>query len=610
MKSLFRLVILSLLLINLGVNTKVDEVYAEQKFGSTIKTDYYLQEDGIVKVDQRVTLENLTAESFATQYGMVVYTDDLESVVARDSLGNILEDYQKVDEQTQISLKFNEEAVGLGAELKFRISYTTNSLFKDQGRIKEISIPASPDSDSINNYTAVLHIPSRYSKTRHYKPAPAQLDENAALWTNMELEEIGATVFIGESQYYKVSLKYELANDGLTTVTRGITIPPDTAYQKVTLNSINPKPENVILDQDGNWVAEYKLSAKDSLEIVVDLVIETFIEPRDGFPTQSVDKKAYLAEQEYWEVNDPELNRKGKELKKIEDIYNYVATHLSYNYQKVVDEGGRVGAKVADVDATNAICTEFTDLFIALSRAANIPAREVNGYAYASDPNTQPLSLVLELLHAWPEYYDHKLNLWKPVDPTWGNTTGGVDYFNSLDYNHLTFVQRGISSTSPLSAGMFQNVEATDFINVELLDKLPETKVEDIKLELDLPASSPAGREVVGYLVITNPNMIALLNVLVNLESHPVKVVTPLTTVDVLPPLATVRVPFKLAASYNLETVDNTVRASYRDLIVEQNIVIANWKELLKPYLMGVVVGSVVLLIVALFIRARLWKRR
>ncbi|GAI19887.1 unnamed protein product, partial [marine sediment metagenome] len=52
------------------------------------------------------------------------------------------------------------------------------------------------------------------------------------------------------------------------------------------------------------------------------------------------------------------------------------------------------------------VCMEFTDLFIALCRAAGIPVREVNGYAHTNNPKLRPLSLTLDVLHAWPEYYD------------------------------------------------------------------------------------------------------------------------------------------------------------------------------------------------------------
>lgn len=604
MKLLLKLILFFLLYISLAKN-----VNAESNFGSAIRTDYYLQDDGTIKVDQRVAIKNLTSESFVTDYGMVVYTDDLESVVARDSLGDILKDYQKINDKTQISLKFNEEAVGKGTELKFRISYTTKSLYKNQGRIKEIYIPPSPDSDFITTYTVVLHIPDTYNRERNYKPHPRQVDDKSVLWTKEELKDTGAKVFIGTSSIYSVKLRYDLENSSFSSSTKTITIPPDTSYQKVVINSISPTPENVVLDIDGNWIGEYTLKPKQSLDVILDLAIEVFIQPRSEFSYGEVDPKIYTATQEYWEVDDPELNKLGKNLKTPRAIYEYVTDTLSYNYSKIEEGNGRVGAKVALIDTKNAICTEFTDLFITLSRAAGVPAREVNGYAYSSDPDTQPLSLVLDLLHAWPEYYDTKLKIWKPVDPTWGNTTGGADYFSLLDFSHIAFVKRGLSSTQPLSAGVVRNTKEGEYISVKLLDKMPEINLVPTSIKLDLPASVPSGKPVAGYLVIDNPNNFALLNVLPSLESHPIKISKNINKIDILPPLSKTRVPFQLSASYSLEKVNNTVSASYMDKHIEQNILISDWKEFIKPYLIGIGLGSGVFLVFIYIFRLSVWKK-
>jgi hypothetical protein len=71
------------------------------------------------------------------------------------------------------------------------------------------------------------------------------------------------------------------------------------------------------------------------------------------------------------------------------------------------------------------------------------------------------------VLHAWPEYYDETQHLWKPIDPTWGNTTGGVDYFDQFDVSHFVFTYNGTSSTDPFGAGAYtpedkqKNVEVT-----------------------------------------------------------------------------------------------------------------------------------------------------
>ena len=64
-------------------------------------------------------------------------------------------------------------------------------------------------------------------------------------------------------------------------------------------------------------------------------------------------------------------------------------------------------------------CTEHTLLFVAVARAAGLPAREVGGLAYGQVKGKPVLAW-----HAWPEYHDGKQ--WRAVDPTW-NEPEGVD---------------------------------------------------------------------------------------------------------------------------------------------------------------------------------------
>ena len=55
-------------------------------------------------------------------------------------------------------------------------------------------------------------------------------------------------------------------------------------------------------------------------------------------------------------------------------------------------------------------CTEYTKLFIALARAAGVPAREISGLKYVSD------LMPAFAYHAWPEVYAGR---WVGLDPSW-----------------------------------------------------------------------------------------------------------------------------------------------------------------------------------------------
>jgi hypothetical protein len=63
------------------------------------------------------------------------------------------------------------------------------------------------------------------------------------------------------------------------------------------------------------------------------------------------------------------------------------------------------------------------------------------------------------------------------VDPTWGNTTGGIDYFNTLDFDHFAFVIKGQDSSYPIPAGGYklsQDINTKD-VNVQIGDNFNPT---------------------------------------------------------------------------------------------------------------------------------------
>jgi hypothetical protein len=65
-----------------------------------------------------------------------------------------------------------------------------------------------------------------------------------------------------------------------------------------------------------------------------------------------------------------------------------------------------------------------------------------------------------------------------PVDPTWANTTGSIDYFHSLDLNHITFAIHGHDPVKPYPAGLYK-LPQTDKpdINIKVGDQKPENKI-------------------------------------------------------------------------------------------------------------------------------------
>ena len=250
-----------------------------------------------------------------------------------------------------------------------------------------------------------------------------------------------------------------------------------------------------------------------------------------------------------------------EELKTPRQIYDYVVDNLIYDYGRLGESTTRLGAANALDNQDSALCMEFTDLFIALARARGIPARAVNGYAYTDNSSLRPLSLKQDVLHAWPEYYDQERQLWRPVDPTWGNTTGGVDYFAQTDLNHFAFVILGEDSSYPIPAGAYKtNDQPAKNVAVNFgRSVLPEPQVE---VEFNLPRESLAGVNLTGKIIVKNTGNVALYKLPLELTTQFLKAKPSSWEIAFLPPKSQTEVEFSLPASAWNSRFTETLTAS------------------------------------------------
>jgi len=102
-------------------------------------------------------------------------------------------------------------------------------------------------------------------------------------------------------------------------------------------------------------------------------------------------------------------------------IYNFVIEHLHYTIQP--EERGALWALEKGVGD----CSEYSYLFVALCRAAGIPARVQAGFAFHTFSET------LEDGHMWAEYYLDNYG-WIPVDATWR-------LFDTMDDRHFSSIR-------------------------------------------------------------------------------------------------------------------------------------------------------------------------
>lgn len=481
-------------------------VSADELFSVTSDIAYTVSDNGNTHVAVNASLTNTSSQSYATSYKLKFGFENITNMEASDAGGKITPYVTKSDDGNIIELYFNNSVVGLGKVLNFSLSFDTTDIAKNRGRIWEINIPGIHSKNDFTSFNVHVKVPESFGQPTYIKPFTlfTKNQLRSLDFTKEQLQGSGISIAYGEKQVFEFTLLYHLKNSNLVPVKTEIAIPPSTNYQNVFIESMDPKPDNVTEDKDGNWLAQYILLSSERKNIVVKGKAELLLYPKRQPQTES-ELKEYVKEKTYWEAGDEKIKKLASALKTPAAIYEYTVKNLTYDFSRVTSGKPRLGAAKALADSSSAVCLEYADLFVAIARAAGIPARVVEGYAYTDNVKQRPLSLIKDVLHAWPEYYDRELQAWIMIDPTWGNTTGGVDYFNVLDFDHLAFVIKGMDSNYPVPAGGYKSkgYENSKDVNVNFTANIKDS-IQKVEIITDIDDSIVSGIPITGSIRIKN----------------------------------------------------------------------------------------------------------
>ena len=137
--------------------------------------------------------------------------------------------------------------------------------------------------------------------------------------------------------------------------------------------------------------------------------------------------KEFLKDEEYIDKDDSEIQKAAAgiiartETEIVRKIYDYVIDNLEYVIQEEEDLGAAKALKEKKGD-----CCEYSDLFVALCRAKNIPARFITGYTERFDK--------ISPKHHWVEVYLKRYG-WVPFDPSWGDVE--FDRIRTRSFEHM-----------------------------------------------------------------------------------------------------------------------------------------------------------------------------
>jgi len=201
--------------------------------------------------------------------------------------------------------------------------------------------------------------------------------------------------------------------------------------QAVTTSSFYPPLTSQTLDPSGNRVLYWKTTAAPAPGQSMDFgqlftltvyAVEAQVIPSDVLPydTGSALYQQYTRSEYRLEASDALIiqaaqDAVGSETNpylKAKQIFQYVAEHLHYEFNDGL-QGARLTLQLGSGE-----CGDYASVFVAMARAAGIPARPVVGYHAQSG----------EQYHVWAEFYLQGIG-WVPADAQFGDMGGTADFW-------------------------------------------------------------------------------------------------------------------------------------------------------------------------------------
>ncbi len=244
---------------------------------------------------------------------------------------------------------------------------------------------------------------------------------------------------VSQKNIVEFDLSYDFSVPGETRRVSLIVVLPNSIRdrQKIIRTKFSPKPSRVF-NKNGNRYAEFVFTKPEKkTEITISIKAELFrydlltaTEKRRYIFPEGQQFAEFLKQEKNIEKNHSQIqeiadNIEGQtEIDIVENIYNYVIDNTEYVLHRRSDWGAVKALKQGKGD-----CSEYSDLFVALCRAKNIPARVATGYTVQIDTDLSK--------HNWAEVYLQDYG-WVPFDPTSGD-------------NKSTFLKnRAFSNLSPV----------------------------------------------------------------------------------------------------------------------------------------------------------------
>ncbi len=230
-----------------------------------------------------------------------------------------------------------------------------------------------------------------------------------------------------QSSIVELDLSYDFSVPGKTHRLSFIVVLPRTMPDRQNILSTNysPKPSR-IFNENGNRYAEFvfvKPNGRVKIEISIkaelfryDLLTARKKRERDRHEEHRL--RDFLRQEKYIEKDHDQIQEIANDIEGqtemdiVKNIYDYVIDNMEYGMPNKKNRGA-----VKALQSGKGDCTEYADLFVAVCRAKNIPARVATGYTAGFNSTLSK--------HNWAEVYLQEYG-WVPFDPSMGDIKNAI----------------------------------------------------------------------------------------------------------------------------------------------------------------------------------------
>ena len=217
-------------------------VYANDTISIKYLINYTFDANGNSHVDQNISLTNKTSKFYTSHYQIILQGESPKNITGHDSSGPLkIESLEISPNTTTIDIDFNDVVVGLNNSLNFVVSYEGLPA-KKRGQVWEVTLPRLGEKSQIDDYQLNLTIPQEFGQPAFISPSPIRSVNRTYSFTKDQISRVGVVADFGNFQTFGFSLKYHLSNVSNFPSIKTIVLPPDTNYQRVYYDDLEPVP--------------------------------------------------------------------------------------------------------------------------------------------------------------------------------------------------------------------------------------------------------------------------------------------------------------------------------------------------------------------------------